>query len=218
MPIRVILADDQDLYREEIGRLLQDQPDIEVIDKALDKFEAVEKVRAAQPDVVLLDLAMPPKDGLGTLTLIRQVSPASRMIVLARDEKGVQIDQVLNAGALGYIVKGAHQEELFEAVRTVARGAFYISTDVQCAVLTSYLESARPRPRRHYSYNKLTDREKQVFQLLVKGKSRTQIGELLFISAKTVDKHRANISKKIGITSPAQMVLYAIRNELIESS
>lgn len=218
MPISVVVTDDHTLLREGITILLKAQIDLEVVGEAKDGVEAVETVRATHPDVLLLDIAMPRMGGLDTIELVRQASPDTRIIILSRYEKEAYVHQALNAGALGYVVKGAPSSELLEAIRTVAKGKFYLSSQVQGSVIESYIESTRTQPQENDSFNQLSDREKQIFHLLIQGNSSNQIGDLLCISSKTVDKHRANLSKKIGIDNPVKMVQYAIRNGIIDPS
>ena len=161
---------------------------------------------------------MPRMNGLDTIELIRQVAPETQIIILSRYEKEAYVHQALNAGALGYVVKGAPSSELLDAIRAVAQGKFYLSSEVHESVISSYLESTRDSSRKNNAFSQLSDREKQVFNLLVQGNSSNQIGEILCISSKTVDKHRANLSKKIGIDNPVKMVQYAIRNGIIDPS
>ncbi|PLX93590.1 MAG: DNA-binding response regulator [Desulfuromonas sp.] len=218
MSIRIILADDHTLLREGVNLLLQSQLDMEVVGEAKDGIETVEKVRATHPDIVLLDIAMPRMNGLETIELIRQVSPDTQIIILSRHEKEAYIHQALNAGARGYVVKGSPGTELLDAIRSVAKGKYYLSSEVQGSVMAAYLESSRTQAEENDSFNQLSDREKQVFHLLVQGNSSSQIGDILCISSKTVDKHRANLSKKIGIDNPVKMVQYAVRKGIIDAS
>lgn len=218
MPIRVVITDDHTLLREGVNLLLQAQLDMEVVGEARDGVEAVETVRATNPDVLLLDIAMPRMNGFETAEMIRKISPDTRIVILSRHEKEAYVHHALNAGALGYIVKGAPGSELLEAIRTVAQGKFYLSTGVHDSVIKSYLESSSITPSKNDPLSQLSDREKQVFHLLIQGNSSQQIGAILFISPKTVDKHRANLSQKLGIDSPVKMVQYAIRNGIIDPS
>ncbi|HKJ05230.1 MAG TPA: response regulator transcription factor [Geopsychrobacteraceae bacterium] len=218
MSIKIVITDDHTILREGISLLLKSQVDIEIVGEASDGIEAVEKVRATHPDVLLLDIAMSRMNGLDTIELVRQVAPETQIIILSRYEKEAYVHQALKAGALGYVVKGAPSSELLEAIRAVAQGRFYLSSEVHDSVISTYLESTRESPLKNDAFNQLSDREKQVFNLLVQGNSSNQIGEILCISSKTVDKHRANLSKKIGIDNPVKMVQYAIRNGIIDPS
>ncbi len=218
MTIRIVLADDHTLLREGLNLLLQSQPDMDVVGEANDGVEALQQVRSTRPDVLLLDVSMPRNSGMETIELVLQNVPETRIIMLSRYEKEAYVHQALNAGALGYVVKGAPSTELLEAIRTVARGDYYLSSGVQNSVITKYLESSRAHPGKNDAFSQLSDREKQVFHLLVQGNSSSQIGDILCISSKTVDKHRANLSKKIGIDNPVKMVQYAIRNGIIDPS
>lgn len=218
MPIKILITDDHTLLREGISLLLKDQLDMEVVGEAGDGIEAVEMARVTQPDVVLLDIAMPRMNGLDSIELIKHACPETHIIILSRYEKEAYVHQALNAGALGYVVKGAPSSALLEAIRDVAEGKFFLSSEVHGSVISSYLNSSRPEQCKNDDYSQLSDREKQVFNLLIQGHSSSQIGDMLCISSKTVDKHRANLSKKIGIDSPVKMVQYAIRNGIIDPS
>lgn len=215
--IKIVLADDHALLREGLVLLLQNQADMEVVGQASDGVEALETVRKCRPDVVLLDIGMPRMNGLETLELIRQAVPDTAVVILSRSEKEAYIHQALKSGARGYVVKGAPSAEMLEAVRAAAAGKFYLCSQVQASVIESYVDDRRSGARKGEHIENLSDREKQVFHLIVQGNSTHQIADILCISSKTVDKHRANIGRKIGTDNPVQMVQYALRTGLLDS-
>lgn len=215
--IRIALADDHALMREGLVLLLESQPDFEVVGQASDGVEALETARSCRPDVMLLDIGMPRMNGLETLELIRQAVPDTAVVILSRYEKEAYVHQALKAGALGYVVKGAPSADMLEAVRSAARGKHYLSSQVQASVIESYVEDRRTGPRKGQEIEHLSEREKQVFHLIVQGNTSHQIADILCISSKTVDKHRANIGRKIGIDNPVQMVQYALRTGMLSS-
>jgi len=215
--IKVALADDHALMREGLVLLLQSQEDMEVIGQASDGVEALEVARSCKPDVMLLDIGMPRMNGLETLELIRQAVPGTAVVMLSRYEKEAYVHQALKVGALGYVVKGAPSADMLEAVRSAAEGKFYLSSQVQASVIGSYVEDRRAGARHGEHLENLSDREKQVFHLIVQGNTSHQIADVLCISSKTVDKHRANIGRKIGTDNPVQMVQYALRTGLLDS-
>ncbi|MCF6178251.1 MAG: response regulator transcription factor [Geopsychrobacter sp.] len=214
--IKVALADDHALMREGLTLLLQGQADMEVIGEASNGVEALETARRCRPDVMLLDIGMPRMNGLETLALIRKSVPGTRLVILSRYEKEAYVHQALKAGALGYVVKGAPSTEMLGAVRAAADGKFYLSSQVQASVIESYVEDRRSHARHGEHLESLSDREKQVFHLIVQGNNSHQVAEVLCISSKTVDKHRANIGRKIGTDNPVQMVQYALRTGLLD--
>ncbi len=215
--LRVVLADDHALMREGLVLLLQAQGDIEVVGQASDGVEALERVRSCRPDVVLLDINMPRMNGLETLELIRQAVPQTRVVIMSRYEKEAYVHQALKAGARGYIVKGAPSADMLEAIRSAAKDKYYLSSQIQASVIESYVEDRRSNACQGKQIESLSDREKQVFHLIVQGNSSHQIADILCISSKTVDKHRANIGRKIGTDNPVQMVQYALRTGLLDS-
>jgi len=218
MTLKVVIADDHALVREGLKMLIQSQTDMIVVDEAEDGFSAVEMVRASHPDVLLLDIAMPRMTGLETIALVKQASPKTQIVILSRYEKEAYVHNALKAGALGYVVKGEAASEMLEAIRTVVQGHFYLSSQVHDSVISSYLDSVRKPPAKQDDFNQLSEREQQVFHLLIQGNSSHEIGKILFISSKTVDKHRASIARKIGIDNPVKMVQYAIRNGIVDPS
>lgn len=216
--IKIVIADDHAMLREGLGMLIQSQHDMDVVCEASDGIEALDAVRTHRPHLLLLDIAMPKINGLDAVRLVLQAVPTTKVIILSRYEKEAYVHQALNAGAMGYVVKGAASSDLLEAIRTVDKGKFYLSAPVQASVIESYLHNSQEKIQENESYEQLSEREKQVFHLLIQGNSSTKIGEILCISSKTVDKHRANISKKIGTENPIEMVQYAARIGILDPS
>lgn len=214
--IKIVLADDHAILREGLSLLLKAQPDMEVVCEVSDGIEALDAVRAHHPDLLLIDIAMPNMNGLDTTRLVTQNSPDTGVIVLSRYEKEAYVHQALDAGARGYVVKGAPSSELLDAIRFVAQGKFYLSSKVQASVIESFVQNKREHPQEKEALEQLSEREKQVFHLLIEGNSSNQIGEILCISRKTVDKHRANIAKKIGTENPIKMVQFAARTGILD--
>jgi DNA-binding NarL/FixJ family response regulator len=215
--IRVALADDHVLLREGLVLLLESQADMEVVGQASDGVAALETARKCKPDVMLLDIGMPRMNGLETLELIHQAVPETRVVILSRYEKEAYVHKALKAGALGYVVKGAPSADMLAAVRAAAASQFYLSSQIQASVISSYIEDRRSSARQGEHLENLTEREQQVFHLIVQGNSSHEIANILCISSKTVDKHRANIGRKIGTDNPVQMVQYALRTGLLAS-
>lgn len=216
--IKIVLADDHAILREGLSLLLQAQPDMEIVSEACDGVEALAAVRCHQPDLLLIDIAMPNMNGLDTTRLVTKNSPETKVIVLSRYEKEAYVRQALDAGAQGYVVKGAPSADLLEAIRSVVKGKLYLSSEVQASVIQAYLQNKPKTAQENEKFEQLSEREKQVFHLLIEGNKSHKIGEILCISPKTVDKHRANIARKIGTQNPIKMVQYAVRTGILDPS
>jgi DNA-binding NarL/FixJ family response regulator len=214
--IRVLIADDHPIVRKGLRQLLEAEADMEVVAEAGDGMDALEKVRAHHPDVLLLDIAMPRLTGLEAAQMVKDTSPETRIVILSMYEKEAYARQALDAGALGYILKGGPSEEILGAIRAVAKGRYYLSSSITSSVVDVYLKGRLPSAAPDEGYQSLSERERQVFLLLVEGLSTTQIADTLCISPKTVEKHRLNVATKLDIDSPVEMVKYAIRIGLVD--
>lgn len=213
--IRVLLADDHVIMREGLRLLLETQADIKVVGEASDGVETLELARRLKPDVVLMDVAMPRMNGIDATRMLRDAVPQSRVVILSMFDKELYAHRALSAGAYGYVLKAGASEDLLTAIRAAAQGRYFLCRRIQAEVIESYLAQERPAAPAS-EYDALSEREKQVFLLLVQGNSLEQIGKILCISAKTVEKHRAAVIRKLGIGNPVEMVKYAIRIGVID--
>ncbi|KAF0236327.1 MAG: two component LuxR family transcriptional [Prolixibacteraceae bacterium] len=212
MKIKVLLVDDHQLFREGIATLLFSAENIEVIAQAEDGADAIEKVKHYKPDVVLLDIAMPRMNGIEAAKKIKILNPAVKVITLSMHSDKQYVKGVLEAGADGYLLKNCTYRQLTDAVQTVYEGKKYLSQDITEMVINGYLSPSKSEER---EYDKLSEREKEIFMLFAHGKSTREIGEKLFISVKTVNTHKQNILAKLKLTSNAELVKYALKNGLI---
>ncbi len=213
--IRILVADDHTVIRRGIVGLLNTQPDMEVIDEAGTGREAVAKVEATSPDVALLDVAMPELNGLGATRIIKGQSPTVQVLILTMHDREDYLFQALRAGASGYVLKGADTEDLLTAVRSVARGGVYLYPQVARGLVSDYLrrvQSGEDVP----SFDGLTDREREILQLIAEGQTANQIAEDLHISPHTVQSHRDSIMSKLDLHNRAALIRYAIRRGLVE--
>ncbi len=213
--IRILVADDHAIVRAGIRLILDSQTDMEVIGEAQDGKEAIARVRELQPDIVLMDITMPGINGIEATRHIRRESPSSQVIALTIHENEAYFYQILQAGALGYVLKGATPSDLISAIRAVRQGQAYLQPSLAKNLLDDYLNRVKEGKGRD-KYNILSEREREILRQLAEGKTGKEIAELLCISPYTVERHRANILTKLGFHNRTQLIKYAIRKGLIE--
>ena len=211
--IRVLVADDHTIVRQGLVGILKASPDMEVVAEASDGNEAVEKSLKTKPDVVVLDVSMPRLSGIEAARRIHEALPAARILVLTMHDDEEYILKMVRAGASGYLLKDGAASELLAGIRNLKAGKTHYGPHAAKALDEAF---ARDRPSEPADpYERLTDREREVFQLVVEGKTNAEIGELLFISAKTVDNHRTRLMEKLGLHSAAEVIRYAARHKLL---
>jgi DNA-binding NarL/FixJ family response regulator len=212
--IRVLLADDHALVRQGFRRILEDEPDIEVVGEAGGGAEAIALDRQLDPDVVVLDMAMPEVNGLHATIEILRHQPERRILILSMYDDAQYVVNALDAGASGYILKNALENDLIRAVRVLAGGGRFLSpelSDVAIRRLTTRDAGPSDDP-----FTKLSQREIQVLRLIATGKSNREIATLLGVSANTVAVHRSNIMSTLGVHKAAELVLIAVRKGLVQ--
>lgn len=212
--IRVMIADDHAVVREGLRNLLEGQKDMEVIAEVNDGMKAVKKVKNVKPDVALIDIQMPNLNGLEAVTLIKDAVPETQVVLLSMHKKDAYVHQALIAGALGYVLKTSPTTDVLDAIRSAHKGDYFLSSKINSNIITAFLKSRTEKPAVS-GYDLLSEREQQVFRLLVEGKSSVEIADILCISSKTVEKHRANTMKKLDIHNMVSMVKYAIKIGII---
>jgi two-component system response regulator NreC len=213
-PIRVLLADDHTVLRAGLRALLDREPDMQVVGEAATGEEAVERVEALRPDVVVMDLSMP---GAGGLEATRQVSALgyeTRVLVLTVHAEEEYLLPVLEAGGSGYVTKTSADEDLTQAIRTVARGDVFLYPSAATLLLRGF--NAKSEKGRD-PVERLTDREREVLALTVEGFSSSEIGKKLFISPKTVDTYRARIMEKLDLHHRSELVRFALQTGLLKA-
>ncbi|MCJ7626144.1 MAG: response regulator transcription factor [Anaerolineaceae bacterium] len=213
--IRVLLAEDHAIVREGIRAILEKEADIEVVADASDGREAVKMVAKFHPNVVLTDISMPGLNGLEATRQIKQRYPETKVLVLTMHETEEHIFQILQAGASGYLVKHAASKELIQAIRTVYHGDTYLSPSISTKVIEEYIRYAESVEKKD-RFNDLTNREREVLQLIAEGNSNREIAERLHISVKTVATHKTHLKEKLNIHKDAELIRYAIRKGIIE--
>ena len=210
--IRVLLVDDHTLVRAGFRALLQSLGDVEIVAEAGDGNDALRLIEAHQPDVVLLDIAMPGLNGLEVAARVTQEFPNVRVIMLSMYANEEYVLQALRAGAAGYLLKDADTDELELAVRAVARGETYLSPPVSKPIIEDYVRRVGGEPR---SFDRLTPRQREVLRLIANGSTTKEIAQALGISIKTVETHRAQVMKELGVHDITGLVRYAIRVGLV---
>jgi two-component system response regulator NreC len=213
--MKILIADDHAIVREGLRQLLNSQRDMEVAGEAQDGREALEKAKSLRPDVTILDIAMPGLSGLEAVRLIKEAVPHTQIVILSMHEKEAYVHQVFASGALAYVLKASPSTDVLEAIRAAHRGEYFLSSKIKAEVIGRYLESRKEKPAVR-GYDLLSEREQQVFRLMVEGNSTNQIADVLCVSPKTVEKHRGNVMNKLGIHDLVALVKYAIKIGIID--
>ena len=211
--IKVLVVDDHAMFREGIRSLLAGYDDIEILGEAIDGKEAVEKACQLAPHVVLMDIVMPVMGGLEATRRIQRECPNAKVLVLTQHEDSEYILSMVKVGAKGYISKTATASELVSAIRTVHKGESYLYPSAATALVEEYLMRAGEEKD---EYERLTDREREILQLVAEGRTNHEIADKLFISVKTVLRHRTNIMEKLGFHNRTELIKYAMSKGLIE--
>jgi DNA-binding NarL/FixJ family response regulator len=217
-PVRILLADDHDVVRQGLRRLLEDQPEWQVCAEAKNGREAVKFCQELMPDVAVLDISMPELNGLEATRQIRKVSPATEILVFTMHQSEQLVKDMLAAGARGYLLKSDAAPHVIDAIRSLAAHRPYFNVSVSETVLAGYLQSVVKESNASHkqSGNVLTPREREIMQLLAEGKANKDVARSLSIGVKTVEAHRAAIMRKIGGNSIVDIIRYAVRNQIVE--
>jgi two-component system response regulator NreC len=212
VPIRILLADDHAVVRSGLRRVLQTDPSLEVVGEAKDGDETLHLAETLHPDVVLLDITMPPENGIKTLKRLKQKEPEIIVLFLTMHEEEDMLHDALRAGAAGYVIKRAEESEIIQAIHVASHGDIYVHPAMTRALLDQPVTTEH---RRGLPANALTRRELDVLRLLAKGNTNRQIASLLGLSRRTVENHRANLMGKLGLVSRVELVNYAEEHNLI---
>ena len=211
---RILLADDHALVRRGVRLILDSEPDLTVVAEAADGAEAVAKARTTRPDLAILDIAMPRLTGLQAARELSRLQPDLRILILTMYDNEQFFFESLRVGASGYVLKSVADRDLVEACRAAMRGEPFLYPGAVTAVIRNFLDRARDGDA--IPPKAITDREEEVLKLVAEGHSSKQIADLLYISIKTVERHRANLLAKLGLRDRLELTRYAIRAGLIE--
>ena len=211
MAIRVLLADDHAVVRDGLRFLLEAGGNITVVGEAADGRQAVRQVQALLPDVVVMDIAMPELNGIEATEQIRQACPSTQVVILSMYATKEHILRALRAGAKGYLLKESAGQEVVDAIRAVRTGRRYLSQSIAETVIDDYVHE---RPPAQSPLERLSSREREILQLVVEGKSSTEIAEILYLSPKTVETYRSRLMRKLGLSDLPSLVKFAIQHGL----
>lgn len=212
---RVFIVEDHQLFREGLKAMLNSRGDIDIVGEAEDGLEAIRQIRNLKPELVLLDLSMPKMGGISVMKEVKREHPEVRILALTIHESDQFVLEAFQAGTDGYCIKDSSRAELMNAVDWVLQGKAYISPDISDQVIQGYI-SGRKTLKKTNSWDTVTQREREVLKLLAEGHTNKEIGELLHISVKTVEKHRANLIGKLDLHNVAQLTTFAIEKGLVE--
>ncbi len=211
---KVVIVEDHKLFREGLKALLSDREGLEVVGEAGDGIEAIRTVKQCRPDILLLDLSMPKMNGISVMKEIKSQFPEIKIMALTIHESDQYVLEAFEAGADGYCLKDAGRNELMVAVDSVLAGKRYISPSISDSVLEGYL-TGHKKLKSKTSWDTITQREREVLKLLGEGYQNKEISDMLHISVKTVEKHRANIMNKLDLHNAAALTAYAIEHGLV---
>jgi len=213
MTIKVFLADDHKILRESLIFLLQQERDIEVIGEAADGHRAIEEILRLKPDIAILDISLPKLNGLDVAARLKKEDPAIKIIILTMHKNEEFVARAYQLKVNGYVLKDNALEELLKSIRVVQAGGIYLSSYITSTVVAGFVANFNQKGGKT---ELISSREREIVQLLAEGNSNKDIAQLLNLSLKTVETHRSNIMHKLGLKSITDLVLYAVRNHIIE--
>jgi two-component system response regulator NreC len=210
----VFLAEDHTILREGLRMILSSRPGLEVVGEAEDGQDAIQQIRKIKPHVVLMDLSMPHLNGTEAIGIVKRRNPEIKVIALTVHKSVEYVRATLNANADGYVLKDDTHDELLNAISSVLKGNIYLSPGICDKVINGFLDHT-PSSTSLHSWDSLTERERQVIKLIAEGSKNREIADFLSLSVKTVEKHRSNLMKKLGLHSASALTTYAIKNGMM---
>ncbi|MDH7570383.1 MAG: response regulator transcription factor [Armatimonadota bacterium] len=215
--IRLLLADDHAVLRSGLRLLLSEQPDMEVVGEASDGEEAVAKTLELKPDMVLLDITMPGMGGLEALERIKKELPSVKVVILTMHDDESYMERIMTSGGSGYVLKKAADTELLCAIRAVQQGGVYLHPAMTRVLVNQLSRKNLANEKQGHLQSKLTEREREVLKLIAQGYTNKEIADMIFLSVKTVETHKAHIMEKLELRSRAELVRYALDNGLLKA-
>ena len=214
-PIRILLADDHTIVRQGLARLLEEQQDLKIVGEAINGQAVIDKALELEPDIIIMDIAMPQLNGIEAAKRVRKSLPHCKILILSMYSHEHYIHQLLETGISGYLLKDSSGQDIIMAIRAAMKNETYLSPSISQIVEETNL-SPQKKHTREKRYESLSNREREVFQLIAEGFSTKQITEILCISISTVKTHRAKIMEKLGLSSPVQLGRFAIKLGLVD--
>ena len=213
--ITILLVDDHTIVRQGLGRLLEEQSDLKIVGEATNGNIAVEQAMKLKPDIVIMDIAMPRMNGIEAAKRIRKQLPETKILILSMYAHEHYIHELLETGVSGYLLKDSSGRDIINAIHAAMKDETFLSPSISKKLVDTYL-SPRKRSPKAERYKKLSNREREVFQLIAEGHTTRQIADMLYVSISTVKSHRANIMEKLNIDSPVKLVHFAIQLGLVD--
>jgi two-component system response regulator NreC len=214
-PIRIMIADDHTILRQGLVRLLEDQPEFKVLGEATNGRMALEKALALKPDIIIMDIVMPLMNGIEAAKRIKKHLPKTKIIILSMYSHEYYIHELLETGISGYLLKDSSGRDIIHAIQAAMKNETFLSPSISKKVMDTYL-FPRKGLSREERFKQLSNREREVFQLIAEGLSTRQIAESLYVSVSTVKSHKIKIMEKLGIDSPFRLVHFAIQLGLVD--
>lgn len=214
--VRILLADDHTIVRQGLARLLEEQPDLKVVGEATNGQMAVEQALALKPDIVIMDIAMPRMNGIEATKRIRKQLPKTKILILSMYSHEHYIHELLETGVSGYLLKDSSGRDIIKAIRSAMKNETFLSPMISKFLLETYRSPNRKLSSIGERYSLLSNREREVFQLIGEGHSTREIADLLCVSISTIKSHRANIMEKLNIDSPVKLIHFAIQLGLVD--
>ncbi|MBU1902130.1 MAG: response regulator transcription factor [Proteobacteria bacterium] len=213
--IRIVIADDHTIVRQGLARLLEDQPNLDVVGEATNGRMALEKALELEPDIIIMDIAMPLMNGIEAAKRIRKELPKTKVLILSMYSNEHHIHDLLETGVSGYLLKDSSGRDIINAIQAAMKDETFLSPSISKKVVDSYL-SPRKSSSREERFKQLSNREREVFQLIAEGHSTRQIADMLYVSMSTVKSHKGNIMEKLGIYNSIRLVHFAIQLGLVD--
>lgn len=214
--ITILLADDHTIVRQGLAKVLEGEPNLRVVGEARDGREAVSKAEQLKPDVVLMDISMPILNGIEATRQIKKSCRQTKVIILSMHSHDRFIGELLSLGASGYLVKDATGLDIIKAIGAAMKGDVYLSPSISRRVIENFVSLRRKQSSREELYAKLSNREREVFQMIAEGRSTKEISHILFVSISTVKTHRSHIMEKLQIDNLSQLIQFAIELGIVE--
>lgn len=216
LSIRILLADDHTIVRQGLARLLEEKPDLKVVGEATNGQAAVDQAMALKPDIVIMDIAMPRMNGIEAAKRIRKQLPKTKILILSMYSHEHYIHELLETGVSGYLLKDSSGRDIIKAIHSAMKNETFLSPSISKVLMETYRSPNRKCSSIGERYSQLTNREREVFQLIGEGHSTRDIADMLCISISTIKSHRANIMEKLNIDAPVKLIHFAIQLGIVD--